>query len=228
MAKPFQFSYSVISTWETCPRQFAEKSIYKTIKFVPSTQSQWGQDSHKACEDAINSGRLPSGRFEFLAPAVQSVMSAAKGAKIEAERELGIDKDGNPVSFWDGRLRGKLDVYYKADVDKGVICDWKIAKYAPTKYTLETDVFKLLSFKADPELEKIKSVLIWLKQDDPGPPTVSVTDRSELPRIEDSIYEKMETIERAIQMEHFPEKRSGLCSAYCPVTTCRNNGKYRG
>lgn len=225
----FKHSYSTLSAFDTCPLQFAHKSVWKTIKFVGSAASQWGQSVHTACENRINKNEPLIGRFEFLHPVVESVIKSANGAKIEAEKELGVDSDKNPVSFWDGRLRGKLDVYYKAGDNRGVIVDWKAAapKYIQ-KYELETDVFSFLTFCNDLEVEKVKSVLLWVKQDAPHPPTVKILDRSDVPRLEDTIFAKMERVDEAIANEHFPAKVSGICKAgYCEVLDCKHNPKAR-
>lgn len=221
----FKHSYSTLSAFDTCPLQFAHKSVWKTIKFKGNAASQWGSACHSAFEAKFKTGEPLTGRFEFLAPIADQILVAANGAPIEAEKELGITKDKQPISFWDGKLRGKLDFYYKPTPDKGLIGDYKIAdpKYV-SKYDLETDVFSFLTFFNDPEVEKIKSVLLWCKQDMPAPPTVKFLTRADLPRLEDMIFSKMERVEEAIGNDEFRPKRGGLCAKHCEVLDCKFNG----
>ena len=220
----FKHSYSTLSAFDTCPLQFAAKSVYKTIKFKGNAASQWGSACHEAAEKRIKTNEPLVGRFEFMEPIVGAVIKSANGALVEAEKELGITKDKRPISFWDGKLRGKLDAFYKVDPARGVIADWKVAdpKYQ-SKYDLETDVFSFLTFCNDPEVEKIKSVLLWCKAEMPAPPTVKMLTRVDMPRLEDSIFAKMERVEDAIGNDDFKPKRGGLCQKYCEVP-CKFNG----
>lgn len=220
----FKHSYSTLSAFDTCPLSFAAKSVYKTVKFKGNAASQWGSACHEAAEKRIKTNEPLVGRFEFMEPIVGAVITAANGALVEAEKELGITKDKQPISFWDGKLRGKLDAFYKVDPERAVIADWKVAdpKYKE-KYNLETDVFSFLTFCNDTEVEKIKSVLLWCKQDMPAPPTVKMLTRADLPRLEDSIFAKMERVEEAIGNDDFKPKKGGLCSRFCEVP-CKFNG----
>lgn len=221
----FKHSYSTLIAFDTCPLQFAHKSVWKTIKFKGNAASQWGSSCHEAAEKRIKTNEPLTGRFAFMEPIVGAVITAANGSPVEAEKELGIDSNKNPVSFWDGKLRGKLDAFYKVDPARGVIADWKVAdpKYG-SKYNLETDVFSFLTFCNDPEVEKIKSVLLWCKQDMPAPPTVKILTRDDIPRLEDSIFSKMERVEEAIAADDFKPKRGGLCQKFCEVLDCVHNG----
>ena len=220
----FKFSYSTLSSYLNCPRAFAAKSIYKTIKFTQNEAAAWGSSCHSAFEHFFKEGKPLEGRFEFLKPTAEQVSKAANGANIEAEKEMGITADKQPCSFWDGRLRGKLDLFWKFD-DKAVVTDWKIAKYDPSRYNLELDCFKLLTYHNNPEVQKIKTALIWLKEEVKGPPTIKMSDRSELPQLEDSIFSKIEMVDDAIDNKRFPPKRSGLCQKFCDLMECEHNGK---
>ena len=213
-------SYSSISCFETCPKQFQEKYILKSVKFQQNEAAKYGSEGHKACEDAIKSRTLPSGRWVHVAPVIQSIYNAAGDAEIHAEYELGMNRDKQPTSFWDGWLRGKLDVIYKPTPDKVVIADHKFAKHAPSKYNLEMDVFSYLTMVNDTEVEGVKRVLLWLKQESPGKPTVStVTRKDDFNRIEDNVLGKIQFIERSVEFDNFPCKVTGLCG-WCDVKSC--------
>ncbi len=217
----FKHSFSTTSCYLTCPRQFQEKYVLKTIKFVQNEAAKYGSEGHKVCEDAVNAKTLPSGRWSFVAPTIQSIYNSAGDVELRTEHELGISEDKQPAKFWDGWLRGKLDLYYKHDPEKGTILDYKFARYQPTKYDLEVDVFSYLSWMNDPELDKIKRVLVWLKQESPGKPTVTGVSRKEdFNRIEDSVLGKIAKVERSLELDSFPCTPSGLCS-WCDVKSCK-------
>ena len=84
-------------------------------------------------------------------------------------------------------------------------------------------MYKRQTFCNDPEFEKIKSVLLWCKAEMPAPPTVKMLTRVDMPRLEDSIFAKMERVEDAIGNDDFKPKRGGLCQKYCEVP-CKFNG----
>lgn len=225
--KTTKHSYSTISAFDTCPRKFAEEKIWKNIKYKQNAAAQWGSEGHKAFEDAIKARTSLENRFSFAQPVLDSIYATAGEVKLSAEYELGLDAEGKPCRFWDGKLRGKLDLHWKPRADRAVITDWKFAKHDPSKYKLETDVFSYLTMKNDEEVEAIKTVLVWLKAESPGKPTVKMYNRSDLTRIEDDLHAKMYRIEKCVADDYFPEKPTGLCKNYCDVVECHHNGKYR-
>ena len=118
--------------------------------------------------------------------------------------------------------RAKLDIFDK-EGERATIVDWKTGKFSSlslANYTNETQYFTLLSMKADEELQKVKTVLAWLKGD--SKPTIAVYDRSNLNELEDKFTTKIEAIEHAIDTHDFPCKPSGLCYGWCAKKTCKH------
>lgn len=222
----FKHSYSTMSTFETCPRQFQEKHVLKTIKFVQNEAATYGSEGHDVMDKSIKSKSLPEGRWSFAAPALQSVYNIAAQVEIQSEVAFGLKEDKTPDTFWNGWLRGKLDVLFKPSENRAIIADWKFAKFSPTKYDLEMDVFSYLVFKNDSSVQDIKRLLVWMKQDSPGKPTVSTVSRSkDFEQIEDKVLGKIAVIERSLETDNFPCKPGGLCKSYCDVLSCKFNGK---
>jgi hypothetical protein len=216
-----KYSYSILNAYENCPKQFYEVKILKSVPYIQSTAAAWGSAVHEYLDKFFKTGEL-SERFEFVMPTAYSVLKAANGAKIETERELGIDENKQPCGFWSGKVRGKQDLFYKVDPERAVLLDWKVsAKPNPSRYKTELDVFCYLSYANDPELQKIKTGLIWLHQEAPHKPTMGMSTRDDMSRLEDVIFSKIERIEEALENENFPAKPSGLCG-WCEIKSCRH------
>lgn len=223
-----QHSYSTLNLFKTCPRQFYEKHIARTIKFEQNEAAKWGSEVHEALERYFaNTGPASplTGRFSFLHNTAKAVSRAAAldGSPIQVERAIAVDENMAATDFRRGHLRGKQDLFYKLNSDprKAVLLDWKVVKKPdPRKYALELDVFCYLSFAVDPEIKTIKTGLIWLHQDAPRSPDIKTCHRRDLSRLSDNIFSLIRQVEDANSAGLFPERRSGLCNGWCPVTTC--------
>lgn len=219
------WSFSQISTYRTCPRQFEERYIKKSIKFQPTVHTKWGIDVHAGLEKRVRDKKpLPDNmkQYEKEALAVEGLPGETK-----VEYELAFREDWTPTGWWsaDAFIRGKLDVFNRNE-NKAVIADWKTGSFkAPPKFG-ELDFFSLLTFKKHPEVEKIKTIYRWLKND--APATVDIINKSREAALEDGFMSEIDDIKSAIHFDRFPGKRSGLCSAWCDVISCHHNGKYKG
>lgn len=220
MSRPFNYSYSLISAFETCPYRMYREKVVKDIPFQQNAAAKWGSDCHDAMDKAIKANTLPEGRYSFLTPALQSVYNAANGVPIQSEHGYGVTEDLTPTTFREGYLKGKLDCKYNPSPEKAVIVDWKVAAVKPEKYKLETDVFTYLLLKTEPEVKAVKSVLVWLKETDKAPPTVSTKTRDDLNELEDTILGKIAFIERSLEFDNFPCKPNPFCTG-CGVKDCR-------
>lgn len=55
--KALALSFTKIETFETCPRQYAEKYIWKTVPYKETPTTRWGNQVHKAMEDYVLNGK---------------------------------------------------------------------------------------------------------------------------------------------------------------------------
>lgn len=216
------YSYSMINTFNTCPRKFEAQYITKEIKFKQSEAALWGSDVHKALEDRIKLKKPLGERFKTFERYAQAVENTP--GKHEAEKELAYDEDYKLVGWWDKSafIRGKLDVLTDL-TDKAIITDWKTnAKGAATaKYQIgEMETFSWLTFLLKPEIEKIKTVLVWVAT--PDAPTVWPFDRQhDFNKLQDKCLGWIDKIEDAVHQDRFPLKDGPLC-AWCDLTSCPN------
>lgn len=221
--KKIIYSYTHLSTFERCPRQFKSKYLLKDIEFIPNEKTQWGKDVHDALDVRLKSKEPLHDRFKMYEPYAASIEKIP--GKLCTEYEMAVDTNGNRVGWWDKSAvkRGKADVIIFNE-DKALIADWKTGKYSPSQ---ELQYFSLLAFKTHPALESIKTMFLWFKND--GPTTKeSFTRSDDFNRLEDKFEKKIFKIEEAIKYDHFPANKSGLCKNFCGSPTCKFSGRYNG
>ena len=226
--KPITWSYSSLSKFETCPYQWYSNYILKEIKFVPNAAVVWGQQAHDELDKRLKTGNPMPNRFQKYEKYAIAVEDYAEkvGGHLESEYEMAIDEDYNQVGWWDKSAlqRGKTDVSIFHD-DRCLIDDHKTGKYRPN--TQELEYFSYLTFIIHPEVEDIRTVYVWFKED--GPPTVDQFNRvKDFDRLEEIFMDKIYSIEQALEMDLFPKKRSGLCNKYCGSPSCKFSGSYQG
>lgn len=232
MSEVISWSYSAMNTFETCPRQYYAKYVTKEVPFVQNAAAKWGDDVHKALEDAIKFGSsLPANMvmYQHMLDAVRLRAGQLQGELI-AERPVALSRDLKPMS-WFTKRTAKVKVWFRLKVDVTIHCgayaellDWKTGKMKDDPDQLH--LYALVAFILHPELEKVNVGYVWLKDRTITPPTTYTRDM--LPAMLDYWVAKYEVLEEAYIRDDFPPKPSGLCHGWCEVTSCRHNKNFRG
>src|SRR5690606_12787129 len=110
MAKPFAWSYSALSAFETCPRQFYEMRIKKAWPDPPGEAQQFGTLVHQYLEDRFNKGQALPVFLRHLNPLVAK-LEESKGV-VQAEYRYALNAKLQPVEFFakDAWVRAVGDV----------------------------------------------------------------------------------------------------------------------
>lgn len=208
------WSFSSLTGFETCPRRYYEVRVLKSVTEPESAVLVWGNQVHKALEErVVNGAPLPESMAQYEPIAAR--IAASKG-EIFVERELALTKNLTPTGWWDKDcwVRGKVDVGI-IDHDKAVVLDYKTGKVKPNFDQLR--LFAVLIMHHHPEVERVKSGFLWLAHDKL---TSEVFTRSDTHAIWADYLSRVRRMELAYANEQFPEKPSGLCRGWCPVTHC--------
>jgi len=220
--KLIRHSYSSISKFDTCPFAWAGSYYYKDVKYTEGEAARWGNEVHDSLDKFFKTGQPLKGNLAYLNNYADSIKNSL--GEVESEKEIAFDVDWNKVGWWDDQCfqRAKLDIFKKQD-ERATIIDHKTGKYSPLSlinYNGELEYFTLLAMKNDEDLQKIKTVITWLKGD--SKPTVAIYDRSNLNEFEDKFAIKIQNIENAVDNHDFPCKPNGLCNGWCAKTTCKH------
>lgn len=221
--KLFPMSYSKLSKFETCPRQWESQYVIRDIAFVDSPATVLGSRVHDAFDARFKTGEPFVEEFVHYEEQAIGFEKAAEGAKLLSEYELVIDTDGNRLAWDDTEayMRGRIDVAIFYPDGRMLIADHKTGN---RRVSDELEFFALLSFKLHPEVQKIKTMFLWYKTGDK--PDVKFYTREDLPVMEAKFAAKCKAIEEALEYDKFPKKRSGLCKAYCGSRSCELSGAY--
>lgn len=215
MTKPVAFSYSRLSSYETCPKKFHAISVAKTIVDAGNEHTEYGQDVHTAFAAYIKKGKpLPmhlQQYTKYLAP-----IKASPGEHI-VEQKLAINADYEPTGWFD------KDVYCRVISDlttingpNAVMWDWKTGK--PSTDFSQLRLSAAVTFLLAP-VEKITMAYLWLKNKTITSDTIH---RSEAPEVWSSLAPRLARYQAAHEKQEFPARPSYLCR-YCPVTSCPYN-----
>lgn len=217
MSKPFAWSFSATSMYDTCPKKFYHIRVIKDFKDEDSAESEEGKIIHKVMHRRVIDGvalPLQQRHFESMA-APFAAMKCEKAGEIK----LCLNRKFEPVDYFakDAYCRSIIDLLLLPRSTHGIIIDWKTGK--PKDDFEQIELSGVMLFQLMPELQSLKLVFGWLRHR-------SFTDKSitraDAAAIWKRSLDKANAIEEATLTSNFPAKKSGLCRGYCPVTTCPN------
>ena len=222
-AKVIPWSYSSLTSYETCPFRYGEERIYKRVEKVQFKDAQDGIDIHKQIE-------LHLTEDQPLADAtVKKMVDAALAGRevrfMKFEHKLGVRKDRSPCDYNDPDCyyRGILYVMYVSpEITTGGIFDWKNGKI--NLYSEQLKANAALVFAHHPHLQTIHTEYIWLRHNDTTPAKVF---RDFYQPVWERFVKRVDRLEAALRTETWPKKPSGLCKKHCPVTHCEHNGEFK-
>ena len=88
------FSYSSLSKFITCPKQYEAHKVLKYIPFTDTTATLYGKDVHTAAEHYIGLGTALPEKYNYI-KSYLDILNNIEGDKF-CELELGIAlKDGD-------------------------------------------------------------------------------------------------------------------------------------
>ena len=218
----FSFTWSKIKNFETCPRRYFEIDIHKNFK-EESPQLDYGFELHAAAANRISQGKPLPDKFKMLEPWIQKFTkdSDDPAVGIQTELKLAIDDVMRPVSWFDKRtfMRGVIDVL-KIRKKVALAVDWKSGE--PKDDLIQLGLFAQLVFSHYQWVEAIKTMYVWTKTNDSTEETLYKKD---MPDLWKEINPRVKALRLAHETDTFPPKKSGLCKAHCPVTSCEFNGR---
>lgn len=215
MSKPFAWSYSALTRYENCPKQYYHLNVVKDHKDSDTAFSGEGKEVHDAMYKRVVKGEPLPLRWRMY----ESV--AAKFAKADGEKhgelKLALNRSFEPTDFFAD------DVYLRAIVDllivrgtHAIVADWKTGKVKDDFTQLAMSAAVLKQYM--PEIETFDIVFVWLKSKNISKRRLTSDSFSEYWA---DLIKRANRIEMARKTTDFPARPSPLCK-WCPVSSCPN------
>jgi hypothetical protein len=213
---PHSFSYSSLKQYETCPKQYAEITVYRNYKNeFTSSNGDYGDRAHKAAEAYVKDGGQLDNEFQFFKP-VLDVLRTVPGQKL-TEHKMGVTKDMTPVGWNhpDRWFQGIADLVIVGDSPVARVVDYKFgnANYADTD---QLELMSLLVFAHYPHIKLVKGRLMFVISSQLRDRNVDISERD---RIIQKWREKDAKRVASIIADNFPA-RSSACVRV--IALCRH------
>lgn len=219
--KPFAWSYSKLKNFESCARRHNEIDLLKNFKEDESENLVWGNSLHKAMAKALANGAdLPITMRKYQ-PYVDLAKRLAAAGEMGVELKLAVDRQFNPVTFFDGSawFRGIADVLFRVG-PVAVVWDWKTGKVLED--SVQLGLTATMIFANHPEITSVRSTFVWIGND---ATTEEKWTRADMPRLWGELMPRVKRLEQAYLTGEYDPTPSGLCKRYCPVSSCEYYGK---
>ena len=205
------WSYSSLTSFETCPRRFYFTKVSKEVVEPPTEATTWGTAVHEAMEFRVKDGTpLPQTMVKYEPIAAKIV--ATKGEKF-CEMEIGLTADFKECGFYDSNC------WYRGIIDLGIDYGSTVVlwDYKTGKVKTDHDQLKLFSVSymiTRPQVEVSRSGYIWLAHDKI---TRKDIHKDEIGVVWSEFIQRVDRLESAYSADRWPPKPSGLCRGWCPV-----------
>lgn len=211
-------SYSSIKLYENCPLRYFRQRVVKDVVDEGGEASKYGERVHAFLETRLKENALlpqEVAHYESLCSAVERI---AHNGELFVEKELVLTDNLTPTTWWesDAWLRSKLDILVISG-DMANVMDWKTGKRNADQFQMQ--LFAAQVFKHYPEVTRVKTSLVWLKDMTMDTETYY---RSDVNTIWAEVMKRIQRINDSLEHDNWPAKPSGLCR-YCPA---RHNCDY--
>jgi hypothetical protein len=217
--KAFSWSYSKLKNFEVCPRKHYVVDLAKTYQEEEGESLMWGNAVHAALAARVGKGvALPAGMEPYEPWAARIVTGAGN---ILVEQKLAITKEFSGCSYFapGAWFRGIGDVI-KINGPVALGADWKTGKILDDSVQLA--LLAQCIFAHYPEVKRVRSEFIWLKEDCSSREDFTRADMAGLWR---SLWPRVEQLQHAYETMSYPPKPGRLCRKYCPDISCQHHGK---
>ena len=217
------WSWTSYSAFQTCPKRYQLTRVTKEVKEPETEVLRWGKAVHAALENRVKDDTpLPEGmgQWEKYARWADSLKDKAQ---VTTEQQVALDKNLNPVGYWDKSawVRGVFDLAFVGKKLAG-IWDWKTGKIRDGSDQLK--LFAGFAFAMYPEIQEVKTGYVWLNH---MTMTGETYTRDQVQGIWDTFHPTVDRIALAYENDDWPTRPSGLCRNWCPVprSLCRHSGR---
>jgi hypothetical protein len=205
------WSYSSLTKFETCPKQYQVIRVLKKVKEPPTEQTKWGEEVHLALEERVRDGKpLPDvmSKWENTAAKIAGI----KGT-VHCEHEFAFNFNLEPVGWWDESAwcRGIVDVWIDGG-DKAIAYDYKTGKVKPDLDQLK--LFAAFIMQSHPDVQVVSTGFIWLAH---NKVTIETFTRKQVAGIWEEFIERSRRLQASYDQDRWVPKPSGLCQGWCPV-----------
>lgn len=242
----YAFSFTMFSTFETCPFQFRAKYIKRDPEPPPSPQVLRGRVEHQEFDDVF-SGRKPCVPGSLPAKYVPAMQALQRGRAVMVEQKMAISREGRSAAYTSERayFRGAADLMLlpvptmsnpplfepppKLAMNQGnhsglaYVFDWKTGKPGYEK-AFQLAAMGVLARAAHPgHITRVAGRLIYTSHDKYWPPGDGewyMLDTVALDAAEAEIYRRGDEIDAAVAQDMFVKKRSALCR-FCSARDCQ-------
>ena len=210
------WSWSRLTCFEKCPRQFFEKNVSKSVPFVTNATLERGKRLHDMMEGAILKREPIHDKISHMTPVIESI-HAVDWDVIDVESENTLRRDMTSTSWFgkDAWLRVKMD-FTGIKGTKAVNMDWKTGK----NYGY-SDQLKLYAGFVMHKWDFVQEVDTGFIYMDHRESATKVWKRRQLNAIWDDFEERVELIQIANQSGIWEPKPSKFNCAWCPVDRCK-------
>lgn len=205
------WSYSSLTKFETCPRQYYLTRVAKKVIEPPTEATIWGNKVHQALEDRVKVKKpLPEGMDQW--ERIAAKFDKPKG-RVFTETRYTFTRNLKPCSWGakDAWVRGVVDLGVDAG-KKASLFDWKTGKIRADSDQLK--LFAAFHFQSSPAAEVVDTGFIWLNH---NKLTRKKFTRDDLPGIWQDFMARSQRLEAALEKDKWVPKPSGLCNGWCPA-----------
>jgi hypothetical protein len=205
-------SYSAIKLYENCPYRYFRQRITKDVVDEGGEASKYGERVHEYLEHRLKSNKLLPQDVAHYEPLCASVEKIAAGGELLIEHELVLTDNLTPTGWWDADawLRSKLDILVLNGTLANVM-DWKTGKRNADQFQMQ--LFAAQVFKHFPDIETVKTSLVWLKTMEMDTETYYRAQTNDLWA---DVMKRIQRIYTSLENDNWPMRPSGLCR-FCPA-----------
>lgn len=214
--KPLPLSHSSLDRFKTCPKQFFELKVAKSVQDSKGDAAAWGDYVHKNFEDYLKARgmiTLPQ-NLEQYREYLDTIL--AQDGTLYVEHELAVNARLQQCAFDASNvfIRGYADVL-RLKQTRAWILDHKTGKRKPDSKQMK--LMALLTFLIYPDVDRIRVAFAWLKTKQHD---AEEFRRSQMIDLWNEFLPDIKAFLDAFVNDVWQPRQSGLCHGWCPVTQC--------